>query len=150
MKAVLLSLVGLAMAAFLASMPASAATSGTEAEAKALLDRAIVEFNSDKTAAIARFNDPKGGFQDRDLYVFCANIADGKLTAHPKLRGTDLRTLKDKNGVPFGEQMFAAASDGKISEVSYVWPRPDGTDPVEKVSYVTKLGDEICGVGYYK
>ena len=31
-----------------------------------------------------------------------------------------------------------------------MWPRPDGTEPVQKVSYVTKAGDEICGVGYYK
>jgi uncharacterized transporter YbjL len=24
------------------------------------------------------------------------------------------------------------------------------TDPVQKVSYVTRIGDQICGVGYYK
>jgi hypothetical protein len=32
-----------------------------------------------------------------------------------------------------------------------VWPRP-GPDktPVAKVSFVTKVGDVGCGVGYYK
>jgi hypothetical protein len=30
--------------------------------------------------------------------------------------------------------------------VSYVWPKPGGTEPVEKVGYVTKVGDQVCGV----
>ena len=29
-------------------------------------------------------------------------------------------------------------------------PRPGGTDPVAKESYVTKVGNQGCGVGYYK
>ena len=150
MRAVLLSLAGLATAVLMASAPASAAEYGTAAEAKAMLDRAIVEVKADKAAALTKFNDPKGGYRDRDLYVFCAGTGDGKLSAHPKLVGTDLRTIKDKTGKPFGQEMYDTASEGKISEVSYMWPRPDGTEPVEKVSYITKLGDEICGVGYYK
>jgi hypothetical protein len=31
-----------------------------------------------------------------------------------------------------------------------MWPRPGGTDPVQKVSFVTKVGDQVCAVGYYK
>ena len=46
--------------------------------------------------------------------------------------------------------MYKVAQAGKISEVSYMWPRPGGTDPVQKVSYVTKVGDQVCAVGYYK
>ncbi|HET7854129.1 MAG TPA: chemotaxis protein, partial [Candidatus Methylomirabilis sp.] len=41
-------------------------------------------------------------------------------------------------------------TEGKISEVSYMWPRQPGTDPVQKVSYCTKVGDQVCAVGYYK
>jgi hypothetical protein len=39
----------------------------------------------------------------------------------------------------------------KISEVGYLFPKlgPDKT-PVPKVSFVTKVGDIYCGVGYYK
>jgi len=35
--------------------------------------------------------------------------------------------------------------------LTYMWPRP-GADktPVPKVSLVTKVGDLICFVGYYK
>jgi hypothetical protein len=31
-----------------------------------------------------------------------------------------------------------------------MWPRPGGTDPVQKVAYVTKIGDQVSAVGYYK
>jgi hypothetical protein len=31
-----------------------------------------------------------------------------------------------------------------------MWPRTAGTDPVQKVSFVTKAGDQVCAVGYYK
>ncbi|MEO8669479.1 MAG: cache domain-containing protein, partial [Bauldia sp.] len=116
----------------------SAAEYGTAAEAAALLDRAIVEAKADFAAAIVKFNDPAGAFRDRDLYVFCASETDGKLIAHPALVGTDLRELKDKNGKPFGSEMFAAAREGTISEVTYMWPRPGGTEPVDKVSRITR------------
>jgi hypothetical protein len=47
--------------------------------------------------------------------------------------------------------MAASAAEGKIAEVSYMWPRPGAdTTPVQKVSYVTKVADQICGVGHYK
>ncbi|MGH8591779.1 MAG: cache domain-containing protein [Gammaproteobacteria bacterium] len=54
------------------------------------------------------------------------------------------------NGKPFGAEMYQVAEQGKIKEVSYIWPTPDDTEPLEKVSYVTKVGDQVCGVGYYR
>src|SRR5882724_11761007 len=96
LKNTLFSAAILASALFAASS-VRAEDTGSAAEAKAMLDRAIVEVKADLPAAIVKFNDPKGNFRDRDLYVFCANISDGKLTAHPKLVGTDIRTIKDKN-----------------------------------------------------
>ena len=114
-----------------------------------MLDRAVVEVKADVPAAIAKFNDPKGSFRDRDLYVFCANASDGLLTAHPKLVGTDIRTIKDKNASR-RQANVRQRPEGEIGEVSYMWPRPDGTEPVEKDSYITKVSSQICGVGYYK
>ena len=62
-----------------------------------------------------------------------------------------MRTLKDKTGHVFGEDVYKAAKDGQITEVSYMLPRP-GSDPtpVQKISFVTKVDDLGCGVGYYK
>jgi hypothetical protein len=67
------------------------------------------------------------------------------------LLGTDVRALKDKTGKVFGEEVYKAAIEGKITEVSYMFQRP-GTDPTlfEKVSFVTGVGDLGCGVGYFK
>jgi signal transduction histidine kinase len=137
--------------AFVAAGASFAASEhGTEAEATALLDRALVELKGDQEAAIAKFNDPKVGFQDRDLYVFCANLGDGIIVAHANIAGTDLRTLKDSNGKPFGTEMLDTATEGQITEIEYMWPRPSGGDPVDKISRITKVGDLMCGVGYYK
>ena len=46
--------------------------------------------------------------------------------------------------------MYAVAVEGEFSVVEYVWPRPGETEPVQKASYVTKVADQVCGVGYYK
>jgi hypothetical protein len=55
------------------------------------------------------------------------------------------------SGKKRGEEMRTVATEGKFSEVSYMWPRPSADmTPVQKVSFVTKVGDQICGVGYYK
>jgi signal transduction histidine kinase len=58
--------------------------------------------------------------------------------------------LKDKAGKPFGAEMYKVAQDGKVSEVKYMWSRPGQTEPVEKIGFVTKVDDQVCGVGYYK
>jgi signal transduction histidine kinase len=79
-------------------------------------------------------------------------VADGNPNAK-QLIGTDDRTLKDSTGEAFGQELFAAAQkpEGQISEVGYLFPKP-GPDktPVPKVSFVTRVGDIYCGVGYCK
>ena len=126
---------------------------GTAAEAKAMLERAVAAVKADQTKALAMFNNGEGGFKDRDLYPFCFESGSGTVVATPakNLMGTDVRALKDKTGKPFGEDLYRAAQKSTVTEVSYMFPRP-GTDttPVEKISFVTKVGDLGCGVGYYK
>jgi len=128
---------------------AIAAEFGTAAEAKAMLEKAVAAVKADKAKALEMFNKGEGGFKDRDLYPFCGG-PDGMVTAHPKLMGKSLKDLKDKTGKGLGEEMYKVAQAGKISEVSYMWPRPGSEEPVQKVSLVTKAGDQVCAVGYYK
>lgn len=127
----------------------AAAEFGTAEEAKAMLEKAVKELKADKQAALQKFQKGEGGFKDRDLYPFCGG-PDGMFTAHPSLTGKSLKDLKDKTGKPLGEDIYKTASEGKISEVQYMWPRPGQQEPVQKVSYVTKVGDQVCAVGYYK
>jgi hypothetical protein len=46
-------------------------------EAKAMLMKAIAAVKADEAKALDMFNKGEGGFRDRDLYVFCANVSDG-------------------------------------------------------------------------
>jgi len=134
---------------------AGAQQSGTAAEAKAMLERAVTALKANEATALAEFNDKTNKqFHDRDLYVFCTNMADGKFTAHPNpaLMGTDARALKLKDD-PFGQRVFDAiknSAPGSVVTVQYSYPRPGTTEPVPKESFVTRIGDQGCGVGYYK
>lgn len=137
---------------FIGALPWSAAFAadyGTPAEAKAMLERAVAALKKDTTAALAEFNNDQGSFKDRDLYPFCAG-PDGIITAHPTLVGKNLKALKDVNGKSFGKEMLRVAQAGKFKTVSYLWPRPGSTEPVQKITFVTKVGEQMCGVGYYK
>ncbi len=126
-----------------------AAEYGTAAEAKAMLKRAEAAVKADTAKALTMFAKGEGGFKDRDLYPFCGG-PDGNFTAHPRLTGKSLKNLKDKAGKPLGEEIYKVAQEGKISQVNYMWPRPGSTKPVQKVTFVTKIGNQICAVGYYK
>ncbi|MEO5345184.1 MAG: cache domain-containing protein [Magnetococcus sp. YQC-9] len=128
---------------------AHAAEFGTADEAKAMLEKAVAAVKADKAKALEMFTKGEGGFKDRDLYPGCGDAA-GNFTAHPTLVGKSLKELKDKNGKALGAEMYGVAQEGKISEVNYMWPRPGTTDPVQKISFVTKVGDQVCYVGYYK
>jgi len=130
---------------------------GTATEAKAMLDKAVVAVKADKAKALDMFNKGEGGFLNRDLYPFCGNVSDGKIlaVANPNAKqniGKDVRELKDATGKAYGQELFAAGQkpEGQFTEVSYEFPRPGDPKPVSKVSYVTRVGDIYCGVGYYK
>lgn len=130
--------------------PVAAADFGTAEEAKAMLETAVAAVSDDKAKALDMFNKGEGGSKDRDLYVFCANASDGSLTAHPTMKGEPLQDIKGKKGYPLGKEIMEQATEGTIKEVTYWWPRPGTDKPLEKTSYYTKVGDQICGVGYYK
>ena len=128
---------------------ASAAEFGTREQATALFERAVAVLKADKDRALDLFTSGNGGFIDRDLYVFCGG-PDGMLTAHPYFMGVNLKAFKDKTGMAVGEEIYASAKEGEISEISYKWLQPGGGgEPVDKVSSYTKVADQICGVGFY-
>jgi hypothetical protein len=123
----------------------------TPEEAKALLEKAVVAVKEDKAKALDMFNKGEGGFKDRDLYVWCANAGDGIMTAHPYgNKGKQLREIFGKKGYPLGQEVMEKATEGDIKEVTYWWPRPSSDTPLKKTSFYTKVGDQICGVGYYQ
>jgi hypothetical protein len=124
--------------------PTQAAEYGTAEEARAMLTKAIAAVKQDKAKALAMFNSGHGGFKDRDLYVLCANASDGIITASPGHNGSNL------NNVGPGKQVMQTAAEGKVHEITYWWPRPGSITPLKKHTFYTKIGDQICGVGYWE
>ena len=64
-----------------------------------MFDRAVAALKTEfKATALSEFNDKNNKqYHDRDLYVFCLNMSDGKITGERQnqaLMGTDIRTIK--------------------------------------------------------
>jgi hypothetical protein len=122
-----------------------------------MLLKAAAAVKQDQAKALDMFNKGEGGFLDRDLYVFCGNVSDGKAVAigNPngkQAMGVPADTLKDATGKAFGKEIYAAYQkpEGEITEVKYVWPSPTSKTPVPKVSLITRVSPDLgCGVGYY-
>jgi hypothetical protein len=132
------------------SVPATQSQFGTEKEARVMLEKAVAAVKANKDNAREMFNKGEGGFKDRDLYVFCANASDAVLTAHPYLKGEHLPDIVGKKGYPVGKEIMQNAPEGKLSEVSYRWPRPGSDMPLEKCTFYTRVAGQNCGVGFYK
>jgi cytochrome c len=128
---------------------------GTAEEARAMLGRAVSALKSNGDKALTDFNDPDNKqFHDHDLYVICFNMSDGKITAYsgPALLGVDIRTLS-LNDDPIGQRTYDAiheAPQGNIATVDYSFPKPGKSERVPKQFIETRIGNEACGVAYFK
>ncbi len=120
----------------------SAQQLGTLEQAGAMLDRAISALKSNEITALGEFNDPNDKqFHERDLYVFCYDISDGKITAYESraLLNIDVRTLALKDD-PIGKRAYEAvqtAPEGSIITIDYKFPKRGATEPVPKQTLET-------------
>jgi hypothetical protein len=133
----------------------SAQQFGTAEEARAMLDQAVVALKSSKATALSEFNDPDNKqFHEHDLYVFCFNMSDGKITAYssPALLGVDIRTLTLKDD-PIGQRAYDAVQsspEGTVVTMDHSLPKPGTTEPLPKQSFETRIGNQGCAVDYFK
>ena len=132
------------------SITVHASEFGTPEEARAMLERAVADLQKDKSAALEAFKRKDGGYRDRDLYVFCGG-PDGKFTAHPRKKfvGSPFKSFMDVAGKPVGEEVYDIAKEGEISKVVYLIIRHGEPGPRKKTSLITKVDDQVCGVGYF-
>lgn len=141
------------LALILAANSARAEQFGTAVEAKAMLDRAVTALKADQAAALRAFSDASNKqFHDRDLYVSCFNTSNGKFTAFPGpgMIGIDVRTFKLGDD-PIGQRAFEAIQstpEGTVATMDYNFPKSG--KPALKQSLETRIGDQGCGVAYYK
>jgi hypothetical protein len=125
---------------------------GTPAEAKAMLAKAVGHYKDvGRTQALADFTGKKPPFVDRDLYVFCMG-PDGRMSAnggYPSFVGMSVDVLKDADGKLLGKSLWEAGSRSGGGSVEYPHINPVSHKPEPKVSFVEKVGQDVCGVGAY-
>lgn len=142
----------LAIAATPAGVAPATAQRATPAEAKAMLQKAVAHYREvGRVKALADFTGKKAPFSDRELYVFCIG-PKGIISAHGARAayvGTSANQLKDADGKPLGKAILSAASPKGGGTVEYRWLNPLSGKTERKISYVQKVGGDVCGVGAY-
>ena len=126
---------------------------GTAAEAKALLDKAVVFYKANgQDKAFAAFNDSKGQFVSKDLYIFALDM-NGMILSHganAALIGKDMMGAKDADGKLFMKEMVEVGKTKVKGAIDYKWENPKTKKVEQKSSYVEKVDSVILGCGYYK
>src|SRR5262249_44345787 len=108
---------------------------------------------TDEATALRAFSDPNNKqFHDRDLYVSCFNASNGKFTAFPGagMVGINVRTFKFGDDA-IGQRAFDAIQgtpEGAVATMDYNFPKSG--KPAVKQSLATRIGNQGCGVAYYK
>ncbi len=104
-----------------------------------------------KDKAMAEFNNPKGAFIDRDLYMVALDL-NGKVLAHganQRLVNKDLLEIKDADGKAFvREEIELVKTKGK-GWVNFKFVNPVTKDVEPRSIYVTSMGDYFVGAGIF-
>jgi signal transduction histidine kinase len=134
---------------------AFAATSGTADEAKAMVLKAVAFLKANgPEKAFAEFDNTKGQFVDRDLYIWVADLKDNaKCLAHganPKLIGQSLIDFKDTDGKLFIKEIVNLANTKGSGWVDYKWTNPVTKNIDPKSVYFEKLNNLVVVCGFYK
>lgn len=124
----------------------------TPREARAMFDKAVAYMETNgPERAFAAFNDRKGLFVHKDLYVFALDLkgvyhASG--AAPEALVGLNVLDTKDAAGNPLFRDMIEGVQKSPELTVRYMWLNRVTNKVEPKVSYVRKVGDYVVGVGY--
>jgi len=132
---------------------ASAADHATPREARALFDHAVKYLQTNGEAkAWAAFNDPKGEFVKKDLYVYVIDrqgtyVANG--AAPDTLIGLKVLDSVDAAGKPLFREMIAVTEKQQEASIRYVWLNRKSNRVQHKLAWLHREKDYILGVGYY-
>jgi len=136
-----------------AAVPGAAQERGTPQQAQALTDRAVLHMREvGPETAIKDFNDPKGSYVDRDLFVIVYD-PDGIAKASaliPVLIGKNAKSLTDVTGKEFGKEIINAARTKDGSWVEYHMTDPATKKVEKKTSYIRRFDDYVVFVGAYE
>jgi cytochrome c len=142
----------LALSSFVFSTGASA-SGGTADEAMALVKKASTYLKANgKEKALAEFNNPKGQFVDRDLYIFVVDMTGTTLAngSNAKVVGKNMMEQKDQNDKYFIKEFIKLGNTAGKGWVDYRWINPVSQKMETKSTYIEKTEGLIIGSGIYK
>jgi signal transduction histidine kinase len=131
--------------------PVDAEDRGTEAEAKALVAKAIAAYDAKGKSVFAEMTAPNTAFTHLDLYMFVIG-PDHSTVAHgadASQVGRDVLALKDANGKLFGRELFDKATQNG-TWVDYVYKDPTTGKEEPKSSWVVRHDNYVFGCGVYR
>jgi len=155
MSRIVFASISTAFVLFWSAASFSAEQFGTADEAKAMLERGVTALKANQADALRQFNNKNDKqFHDRDLYIFCFKISDGTFTAYQSdvMLGVDVRELKMQED-PIGQRAYdavATAPEGTVVSIEYNFPKAGTKKMVPKQSIEERVGDQACGVTYFK
>ncbi len=147
------SLVAAAALALLVPLAVRAEEVATTKDAELMVHQAVAYLRKEgKAKAFAVFDDPKGRFTYRDLYIMVYDLS-GKCLAHGAKReriGKVLLEDKDVDGKQFvKERVRIAKANGKGWQ-EYKFLNPSSGKVEQKIAYLERADDVIVVCGAYK
>lgn len=125
----------------------------TTRDAEALVHRAVALIKKDgREKAFAAFNDPKGPFTYRDLYITAYDL-NGVCLAHgqkPERIGKSLLNDKDASGKAFVKERVEMAKRNGSGWQEYLFTNPVSKKIEPKVAYFELVDGVIVACGAYK
>jgi cytochrome c len=132
---------------------AVSSAAGTQAEAKAMVEKAIAYYKANgKDKSFAEVSNKQGQFVKDDLYVFVYDIS-GKCVAHgfnKSMIGLDLINVKDGDGTLFVKDRVELAKTKGKGWQDYKFTNPTTKKAEHKIAWIEKVDDYIFGCGAYK
>ena len=132
---------------------ALAADKGSKEEAVALAKKAVAFLKTNgPDKAFKEFNNPKGQFVDRDLYVFVGDM-QGKCLAHctmPDIVGKDMMEVQDPEGRFITKERLKLLKQSNSAWQTYKYLNPVTKKVETKSTYLERVGDLYIGVGVYQ
>ena len=132
---------------------AAAAEHATPREARVMFDQAVKYIDENgPEKAFAAFNERKGAFVRKDLYVFVIDqqgVYRANGAAPDTLVGLNVLETRDAAGTPLFHNMLEAVEKTPDGKVRYVWLNRKANKVEPKVTYLHRSGDYVLGVGYF-
>ncbi len=149
-KVRLMAFIGLVL--ILGSSWGYAAEGGSKEEAVAMVKKAIEYIKANgREKAFAEFNNPKGKFVDRDLYIVVSDM-NAKMLAFVQNKnfvGKNLIGYKDADGKEVMKERVALMKANKTAWQNYKFLNPVTFIIEPKEMYLERFEDLIVGCGFY-